>query len=374
MTKLMVIAGEASGDLHGGHVLKELKTLRPDLEVLGTGGKRIAEVGARLFYRVEDLAVIGFFEVAKRYGYFKSVFDSMVRKLDQEQPDVLFLVDYPGFNLKFSAEAKKRGIRVIYYIAPQVWAWKKKRIEKIKEWVDELIVLFPFEVDFFRKEGMEAHCFGHPLLDIVKPDCSKQEFFDQLQLDVDSGIISLLPGSRRNETGKHLPLLFETAEVLQKSDEKLQFLLPLAPTVDKDTIQSQMADYGINVKMISGSTYNAVAYSDFALVASGTATLETAILGTPEIIYYKSSPITYFIGKYLLRIKTIGLPNIIFGEMIVPEDPHCKSSEKLAEMVRDHLDNQDRYQTLKQNLMAVKTKLGAPGAYRHTAEFLHSIL
>ncbi len=374
MSKVLVIAGEASGDLHGGHVLKELKQLRPDLELIGTGGKLISGLGAELYYKVEELAVIGFFEVAKRYSYYKGIFDNIVARLDQEKPEAVFLVDYAGFNLKLAAEAKKRGIKVIFYIAPQVWAWKKKRIEVLKQFVDELIVLFPFEVDFFRKEGMEAHCFGHPLLDIVKPDISKDELLAKWGLDSTKKHVCLMPGSRVNEVTKHVSLLFETAVRINEKTDGVQFLIPLAPTVKPETIHPFLDQYSLDLKVIHDDTYNSVAHSDFALVASGTATLETAILGTPQIIYYKSSVITYLIGKYLLKIKMIGLPNIVANEMLVPEDPHFVSPDKMADRIARYLNDVNLYTTFKKNLEAVKSKLGQPGAYKKTAEFIHSVL
>lgn len=374
MTKLLVLAGEASGDLHGGNVLKRLKSLRPDLELVGTGGEMIAATGAKLFYRVEELAVIGFFEVAKRYGYYKGIFDTIVSKLDEEKPDAVFLVDYAGFNLKLAAEAKKRGIKVIFYVAPQVWAWKKKRIETLKAWVDALIVLFPFEVEFFKRHGMTTHCFGHPLLDIVKPDCDKPSFLARWELAPHKKRISLLPGSRVNEIAKHLPLLFKTAAILNKRHKDLQFLIPLAPTVKREVLQPFLAESSLDLNVIINDTYNAVAYSDFALVASGTASLETAILGTPEIIYYKSSLITYLIGKYLLRIKLIGLPNIIAGEALVPEDPHFTAPEKMADQISVFLNDSKRRQQITRELGKIKTYLGEPGAYQKTAEFIASIL
>ena len=374
MSKLMVIAGEASGDLHGGHVLQHLKTLRPEIELFGTGGKRIAEAGARLFYRVEDLAVIGFFEVAKRYNYYKGIFDELVRKLDEEQPDAVFLVDYPGFNLKFAEEAKKRGIKVIYYIAPQVWAWKKKRIEKLKAFVDELIVLFPFEVDYFRKAGMDTHCFGHPLLDIVKADCDQETFLNHWDLDANKRQISLLPGSRFNEISKHLPLLFETINQLHQQDQGFQYLIPLAPTVSEDFVAPFLEKCQADVRIIREDTYNAVAFSHFALVASGTATLETAVLGTPELIYYKSSFITYLIGKYLLKIKVIGLPNIIANELLVPENPHFTSPKKMTAMLQKILQDEAEYGQLKQNVKKIRSRLGETGAYKKTAELLNSLI
>lgn len=370
----MVIAGEASGDLHGGNVLKELKSLNSEIKLIGTGGKLISELGTEVYYSVKDLAVIGFFEVAKRYSYYKGIFDAIVEKLDTEKPDAVFLVDYAGFNLKLAKEAKDRGIKVIFYIAPQVWAWKKGRIEILKKYVDELIVLFPFEVDYFKKEGMQTHCFGHPLLDIVKPSCPKEQFDSNWRLNATKKRISLLPGSRNNEIAKHLPLLFETASCLNKKNSDLEFLIPLAPTVNEEVLEPYMQQYALDLKTIKDDTYNCVAHSDFAVVASGTATLETAILGTPEIIYYKSSLITYLIGKYLLRINMIGLPNIIVNEKLVPEDPHFVSPNEMANRIFGYLNNEEKYLTYKSALQVIRSKLGSPGAYKKTAEFLNQIL
>ena len=373
MSKLMVISGEASGDLHGGNVVQRLKLLRPDLEIIGTGGDNLAAAGARLFYRVEDLAVIGFSEVLKVYKHLKAVFDDLVRKLDEEKPDAVLLIDYPAFNLKFAGEAKKRGIKVIFYIAPQVWAWKKNRIHKIKALVDELIVLFPFEVDFFKKEGMKTHCFGHPLLDIAEPTLDRKDFIQKWQLSPTKKTISLLPGSRKNEIAKHLPLLCETAKQIARERDDIQFIYPLAPTVSKASVASDLYQKNPSITLIEADTYNTIAHSDLALVTSGTATLETAILKTPLIIIYKSSLVTYLIGKYMLRIKAIGLPNIIADREIVPEDPHFVSPGKIANWVNYYLTNGEAYLKIKQNLIELRSQLGEKGAYQKTAAFINTL-
>lgn len=374
MAKLLVITGEASGDLHGGNVVIELKKLMPDLDVLGTGGKVLESAAARLFYRVEQMAVIGFWEVLKRYHYFKGIFDDMVRKLDEEKPDIVLLVDYVGFNLKYAQEVKKRGIKVIYYIAPQVWAWKPKRIEKIRKYVDELIVLFPFEVEFFRKHGLETHCFGHPLLENVKASETKSATLQKWGLNPDKKILSCLPGSRYNEIKNHLPLLFNTITQLNQKRDNMQFVFPLASTVNKEMFSPYLKDNEAEIFLAENDTYNVVAHSDFALVASGTATLETAILQTPLIIFYKSSLATYLIGKYLLRIKAIGLPNVVVGEMVVKEDPHFSSPEKMAKEILRYLDYPDLYKGLKNNLAKVRKELGQEDSYKNAAAFIHSLL
>ncbi len=374
MTKLFVLAGELSGDLHGGNVLKHLKSLRPDLDIIGTGGEIISQFSSELYYHTEELEVIGFIEVAKRYKFYKGVFDFIVSKLDEVKPDAILLIDYPGFNLKLAAEAKKRGIKVIYYIAPQVWAWKKNRVEIIRQVVDHLIVLFPFEVEFFKNEGIEAHCFGHPLIDLVRPSVDKEAFFKNAGFSEDKRLISLLPGSRTNELNNHMPLIVKTAEIISQSLPELQFVLPIAPTTSKELIEQYTNESSIEFKIIKNDTYNAVAHSDFALVTSGTATLETAILGTPEIIFYKSSLLTYLIGKYIVKIKRVGLPNIIAGREIVPEDPHFVSPEKIANWALTYLNDTVAYNKIKEELAALKADLGKPGAYENTAQYLHSIL
>lgn len=367
----MVIAGEASGDLHGGYVVEELKKKYPELELFGTGGKRLEAAGVELYYRAEELAVIGLWEVLKHYKFFKSVFNHLLEVLDEKKPDAVLLVDYPGFNLRFAEEVKKRGIKVIYYVAPQVWAWKKNRIEKIKAFVDELIVLFPFEVDYFEKESMKTHCFGHPLLDAVQTTQSKIDTITRWGLDPKKRLVSLLPGSRRNEILKHFPLLVEAANRLSKERDDVQFTLPLAPTVKKEEIAHYLENSQAVIQIVENDTYNVVGSSDFAVVASGTATLETAVLGTPMIIYYEVSPVTYFLGRYILKIGMIGLPNIVAGREVVPEliqkDSH---PEMIAEKLQHYLSDSDAYQQVCNDLAEVKQKLGDSGAYEKTAEFI----
>ncbi len=375
MTKLLVIAGEASGDLHGGNVILKLKELHPDIEMFGTGGKVLESAGVRLIYRAEDMAVIGIWEVLKRYGYYKGIFNDIVRQLDEEKPDAVFLVDYPAFNLRVAEEAKKRGIKVIYYVAPQVWAWKKNRIHKIKAFVDELICLFPFEVDFFRKKGMDTHCFGHPLIDIAHPSQSKSEVFKKWDLDTGKRLVSLLPGSRRNEILRHFPLLLTIADRLYEKQPDVQFAIPLAPTVSKEEIQGQLTHSNAVIKIIEDDTYNIVGHSDFAAVASGTATLETALLQTPLLIYYKISAFTYVIAKYILRIKAVGLPNIVSGKEIVPElIQYFTSAQDLANTIDHYLTNNREYDQIKQNLRELRANMGEHGAYQKTAEFLNQCL
>lgn len=372
----MVIVGEASADLHAGNVLEELAALRDDVQLMGTGGKRLKNLGAELFYRIEDLHVIGLWEVLKRYGYFKNILTEMTEKLDSEKPDAVFLVDYPGFNIRFAEEAKKRGIKVIYYIAPQVWHWKKKRIFKIKAFVDHLIGLFPFEVDFFKKEAdMDIECFGHPLIDIAKPSLSRDDVFKKWDLDPEKKLVSLLPGSRGHEVANHLVPLLKMAEYIASKKDDIQFAFPMAPTVKREQVESLIQELSVKVTLIEDDTYNVVGHSEMATVASGTATLETAILETPMVIFYKTSPMTYFLGRKILGIDTIGLPNIVAGKHIVPEMLQGEfTPEKLGDRIIKILDSPAEYAQIKKNLADLKHDLGKHGAYKKTAEYLSSLL
>lgn len=372
----MVIVGEASADLHAGKVLEELADIRDDIRLIGTGGKRLRELGAVLYYRIEDMHVVGLWEVLKRYNYFTGILKDMTAKLDSEKPDAVLLVDYPGFNIRFAELAKKRGIKVIYYIAPQVWHWKKKRIFKIKAFVDYLIALFPFEVDFFKKEAdMDIKCFGHPLLDIAKTSSTKAEVFKKWGLDPEKQLISLLPGSRGHEVANHLETLLKMAEYIAERKDDVQFAFPMAQTVRKEDAEPLLKGLKVKVALIENDTYNLVGHSDIATVASGTATLETAVLETPMIIFYKTSPMTYFLGRYILKIDTIGLPNIVAGRHVVPEMiQNDFTPEKLGEKVINILDNPEEYQKIKQNLADLKRDLGEHGAYRKTAEYISSLL
>jgi lipid-A-disaccharide synthase len=373
MPKILVVAGEASGDLHAGHLFQEWRSLNPNLTIWGTGGEKLSAAGARLLYSVDDLAVIGFSEVIREYGFIKKVFQHLVDELDRDRPDAVLLVDYPGFNLRFAAEVKKRDIPVVYYIAPQVWAWKKNRVRTMKALVDHLIVLFPFEVDFFNAEGMTAHCFGHPLLDIVKPSMPRRDWLIRQGLDPERQTICLLPGSRRNEIRKHLPLLLETLDHLVRKRSDYQFVYPLAPTFTPDTIAPLLGDHADRIRWCEHQTYDALSHADFAVVASGTATLETAILQTPLVIIYKTTLATYLIGKYLLGIKAIGLPNIIAGTQVVPEDPRFINPGRLAKIIGGYLDDPTALAQMRGRLRTVKEKLGTSGAYRRTAVYLDAL-
>ena len=286
--KLLTIIGETSGDLHGANVLREIKKINPAMKIIGTGGNLFKTVADQTYHSIEEMEVIGLFEVLKHWKKLKSIFQRMVNLLDRESPDAVFLVDYVGFNLRFAAQAKKRNIPVYFYISPQIWAWKKNRIQKIKDYVDKLIVLFPFEVKYFADRNVQVECFGHPLLDIVKTNTNQKSCFQKWGLSSSKKLVSLLPGSRHQEIKKHLPILLKTIPLISKAYKNTQFVC-ITPSKKSSTIaQKILSSQKLKIPLICEDAYNLIGNSDLALTASGTVTLETAILKTPMIIFYKN--------------------------------------------------------------------------------------
>ena len=378
--KLFVIIGEHSGDLHGGNVLKELKKMSSHLEIIGTGGKIFQKQAKKTFYTTEELEIIGLWEVVKNWVYLKNIFQKIVHLLDKEKPDAVFLVDYVGFNLRLAKEAKKRGIYVFFYIAPQVWAWKKNRIKDIARWIDKLLVLFPFEVDFFAQENIQVECFGHPLLDIAKTNLTKKEIFQRSNFSLKQKLICLLPGSRKQEIKAHFPTLLKTVEVLSQK-ENFQFVCVVpsssALKIVEEINKNSAIPPSIRKKIFyfTGEVYNFIGHSDLALVASGTVTLETAILQTPMIIFYHTSSLSFFLARYLFKIKNLGLPNIVNKKKFIPELLQNNfTPSNLSQLALKILSKETEYYEMKKEFPSLIQRLGKKGSYKKTAQFLHQLL
>ena len=318
--KLLVIAGEASSDLHCASLIRELRSLRPELEFVGIGGDNMRAQGVELFGHVRELGVVGVSEVLKKLGRILAAYRHAVRLLRSGEIAATIFVDYPDFNLRLAARAHRYKIPVLYYISPQVWAWRRGRVKSISELVDEMLVLFEFEKELYERAGVHVRFVGHPLLDTVKPTQDKEAFLDLVGLDPDKPVIALLPGSRTSEIERLLPVFLEaTRSTSSLLDSKpLQVILALAKTIDPKLVARIMAPYP-EVVVVRGQTYNALAASDAAIVASGTATLEAAILGVPMVVAYRVSSLTYLVGKLLVTVNHVALPNIIAGRRIVPE-------------------------------------------------------
>ncbi len=362
---LIVIAGEASGDMRAAELVNAIKSLSPDVSFSGVGGECMQKAGVKLFENITSLAVIGIVEVLKNLGTIKKVFEQVLLEVDNKKPDAVILVDYPGFNLRLAAELKKRSIKVIYYISPQVWAWREGRIAKIKKIVDRMIVLFPFEKELYARHDMKVDYVGHPLVDEIKIQQSPTDVLKSIGLEPQGATtIGLMPGSRAKEVDRHLPAMLQAAQKLYTKDNRRQFLLLKASTIQKETLSSYIPT-GLPVKIFEGNPYDGINAMHGAIVASGTATLETALLNKPMVVIYKTSWITYAIAKAVIKIPYIGLVNVVAGKKIVPEliQNDC-NSENIANTVEKILNDPAMIDNLKQ----VKTALGLPGASHRAAQ------
>jgi lipid-A-disaccharide synthase len=371
----MIVAGEASGDMHGASLVREMLKIDPALNFYGIGGNKLQEAGVKLLANASTMAVVGLTEVISKLRSILKIMNMMKKSLDKYRPDLVILIDYPDFNLPLAKAAKKRGIKIFYYISPQVWAWRKSRINKIKRLVDKMAVILPFEVDTYAAKGFVVDYVGHPLLDLVKPSYSKQESRKMFNLDESKTTIGLLPGSRQSEVIKLLPEMLRAAEILAQKIQNLQFILPLADTLEEKTVGDIVSGFTIKVKVISGQTYDAVSCCDLAIVASGTATLETALLGVPMIIIYKISLLSYFIGKLVVNVKNIGLANIIAGKTVVPELIQGKANaQSIAAEAVAILTTVERKKEMMNELAEIRAKLGKPGAAIRAAQLALDML
>ena len=372
---VMIIAGEASGDMHGAHLVREMLKCNSALKFYGIGGNKLRREGVELLADAADMAVVGLTEVISKLGSILKIMALMKKSMDERRPDLVILIDYPDFNLPLAKAAHKRGIKVFYYISPQVWAWRKGRIKQIKKTVNKMAVILPFEVETYREKGFEANYVGHPLLDMVKTDYSKQEARKKFGLAGDKITIGILPGSRMSEIRKLMSELVRAAQILKREIPDAQFVLPLADTLDETIITEYISGADVQIKVISGHTYDVITCSDLALVASGTATLETALLSVPMIVVYKISALSYFIGKLIIDVKNISLVNIIAGKTIVPELIQSDASgAQIAAEALSILKNQDKRQEMINELQSIHSRLGEPGAARRTAQIAIDML
>jgi lipid-A-disaccharide synthase len=364
----MIIAGEASGDMRGAGLARALKELDPALRLSGIGGQYMRQAGIECFTDITELAVIGITEVVKNFSRIKKVFDQTLQQIDNTRPDCVILIDYPGFNLRLAREIKKRKIKIIYYISPQVWAWREKRVLKIKELVDRMIVLFPFEQDIYGKYGMKVDYVGHPLVDEIIIAHDQTGVLKTLGLSASKTTIGLMPGSRAKEVERHLPCMLEAAQILFKQNKERQFILLKASTIPLKLIEDELFSYKhLPLKIYEGPIYDGVNAMDAVIVASGTATLECALLKKPMVIIYKTSWLTYAIARAVIKIPYIGLVNIVAGKKIAEE---LIQNEANAINIAHALEAALHDPHVVEELAAVKTSLGQPGASLRAARLV----
>lgn len=366
--KYYIIAGEASGDLHGSNLMKALQQKDSQAEFRFWGGDLMQKQGGTLVKHYRDLAFMGFLEVAKNLKTILNNIKFCKEDIKKHKPDVLILVDYPGFNLRIAKFAKELGIKVVYYISPQLWAWKEGRVEIIKKYVDEMMVILPFEKDFYLKHGVESHFVGHPLLDAISnlEEVNLQNFKKENGLN-DKEIIALLPGSRKQEVEKMLEMMLSVRPHFQN----YQFVIAGAPSLDKDFYEKYVDE---NVHFVSNKTYDLLRCSKAALVTSGTATLETALLNIPEVVCYRGSKISYAIAKRLVKnIKYISLVNLIMDREVVKELIQNELNTKnLVSELNLILEGEKREKML-QDFQLLREKLGGKGASDKAADVILSL-
>jgi lipid-A-disaccharide synthase len=361
--RVLLVAGEASGDLHAADLVTALRGHLPDVEVFGLGGERLREAGMRTVADSSEVATVGVTEATGRLRVLVRTYRALARVLREEPPDLCILVDFPEFNLRLARVAKRAGVPVLYYIGPQVWAWRRGRVRKIARRVDRLAVVFPFEPPLYAPRLPAVEFVGHPLLDRVRVTRSREETFARHGLDPARRTVVLLPGSRPKEIEKLLPPLLDAARRLAREDG-CQFALALAHTLRREDVEARLVDAGVPVPVVAADTYNLVAASDLALVSSGTATLECALLECPMVIVYRLAPVSYLLARLLVRgVECVGMPNIVAGHEIVPELLQGQATgERIAAAAQGILRDPARRATIVDELRGVRRQLGRGGA------------
>lgn len=365
--RVLIIAGEASGEARAARLVEELRARHPEVSFKGIGGERMRAAGVDTLVDCREMAVLGLIEVLRHYRRIKGVLERMRTLLREERPDLLILVDYSGFNLRLAPTAKALGIPVMYYISPQVWAWRRKRVYRIREVVDQMVVVFPFEVALYEQAGVPVHYVGHPLLDEAHSGLDRDGALREFGLDPARPAIGLFPGSRRNELQRLLPTLLDAAERIHAARSEVQFLLPQASTLDRAEIDTLLAGYSLPVTVVQNRFYDVTRACDAIATASGTATLEIALMGVPLVVVYRISGLSFRIMRRLIKLKHIALCNIVAGEEVAKEllQDEVTAERVSAELLR-LLEPRVHAETV-ERLARVRETLGEPGAAARAA-------
>ncbi|MGR6034559.1 MAG: lipid-A-disaccharide synthase [Candidatus Nitrosoglobus sp.] len=354
-----IVAGEASGDQHGAYLIREVNKLAPEVRFCGIAGPHMRAAGAEALFDSSQLAVMGLVEVISHFKDIYRALQKMRRFLKKGRPDLLILIDYPEFNLRLAKTAKTLGIKVLYYISPQVWAWRQHRVHKIGQSVDMMAVVLPFEVPFYEMAGIPARFVGHPLQHTVKSKFSRDEALIKFGFDPHRKSLGLLPGSRRSEIKRLLPVLLDAAERIYLEEPEIQYLLPLAPMLTEADLAPFLKGCRLPLKIISNCPYDVMAACDAMVAASGTVTLEAALMGVPLVVIYKMKLLSYWVGRLLVKVNYIALCNIIAGESVVPELIQQNASpERITKEVLSLLRDKERARMMQQKLRTIKDKLG----------------
>ena len=367
---ILVLAGEASGDLHGAALIKAMKAIDPTLSFYGIGGDEMKHEGMQLLYHINKMAFLGFVEVIKHLPFIKKVQTDVLKLVEEKNIQTCVLIDYPGFNLSIAKKLNAMERKIIYYISPQIWAWGKHRIHKIKKLVNKMLVLFPFEETFYKKAGVDATFVGHPLIERINnySFVERKEFFSQNNLDVQKEILLVLPGSRIQEVAKIFPSVIEGAIAVAKQFN-LQVVVGCSSNIDERTFEKLSAER--NYRVVKNKSYELFKYAKLGIIKSGTSTLEAALFGLPMVIVYRTNSLTYLIGKKLITLSNIGLANIIAGETVVPELIQNEVNTKnILNECGKYLSDASLYRTVSEKLKSLKVLLGNKDASKTAAEII----
>jgi len=372
---IMFSAGESSGDQHAANMFLELKKHQPDIKGFGMGGAKMALAGIDIRYDSGSIGVIGVVEVLKHYSEIRRALKLIQQLVSTERPDLLVCVDYKEFNLKLARFAKQCGIKVLFYVSPQVWAWRPGRVKTYGKAIDMMAVIFPFETTYYDAENVPVRYVGHPSVDKVHPQRSRLEDMAIFNLDESNPVIGLLPGSRANEINRLLPIMLAAAEILQARIPGIQFMLPQADSISDELLESYMDRSPVKITVIKNQPYDVIQCCDVVMTTSGTATIEIALLNVPMVITYKLAALTYWLGRWLVNTPFIGLPNIILGKGFIKElIQHEATSENLAEEIERILTDKFYVDQMRDNLNQVKQQLGQGGGSKNMAELALEIM
>ncbi|BDQ03820.1 lipid-A-disaccharide synthase [Ignavibacterium sp.] len=371
---VLIIAGEASGDLHGAALVKELKKLNSEISFFGIGGSRMKEAGLELIYHSDRMSFLGFVEVVKHLPFIKRVQNQLLEEVKIRQTKFAILIDYPGFNISIAKKLKQLGVEIYYYISPQVWAWGKGRVKKIKKLVRKIFVVFPFEEKFYKDKGVDAEFVGHPLVRELKEYnyLHKEEMIKKLDLLPDKEILLLLPGSRKHEVKDIFPQIYTAAKKISENFN-LQIVVACASSVDESLLREVV--HKNDYKIVAGYTYDLMKHSKLGIIKSGTSTLEAGLLNLPMIIVYKTSPLTYLIGKTLVKLENIGIVNILLGKTLLPElIQNDVTPEKIFSEAKNILTDSARYNSIRNELNRLWELLGNQNAAENTAKKIYQLM
>lgn len=371
---ILIVAGESSGEKYGAELVRQFKKLNPSVSFFGIGGKRMSEEGVELIFPIENLAVVGVFEVLRHIPQIKRDFNRVIKETERRNPLAAVLIDSPDFNLRLAKRIKALSIPVLYYVSPTVWVWRAGRLRTIKKTVDKMMLIFPFEEKIYMEHSIPAVYIGHPLKERVRVTLSREEFFRKYSLNPQKKLVALLPGSRKSEVGYHLSVLVKAVELIKKEYD-VQFVLLRAENIEKDFLDGFVSPLINDLKILSEDHYEALASSDLALSACGTANLEAALLETPLIAFYRISPLTYFFGRPFSRIANFSIVNILAGKKVTPELIQKEfTAENIFKETKKILDSEELKLEMKSLFRKIKEMLGEKIASRNAALELQNLV